>query len=180
MPRRCLRRVIPDADGGFTLIELSLALAGLLLVSSVMMSFFVSVSRADLVHTADDNALEQLRDARQRMSRDVREARRFTAASPLSFSVWVDAGWDEVVGADENITWSVDVAGNLWRSVGDDSRIEARGLSVSESYFSFDSNAPSSITTMRMHLVVIVAAPGDGAPSGSRSLETEITLRNVP
>ena len=45
------------------IIELSLALAGLLLVSSVMMSFFVSVSRADLVHTADDIALEQLRDS---------------------------------------------------------------------------------------------------------------------
>ena len=179
MPRRDRRRVITDGDEGFTLIELSMAMAGLLLISAVMMSFFVGATKVDLVHTADDTALEQLRDARQRMSRDIREARRFTATWPLGFTVWVDAGWDEVVGPDELITWSIDVAGNLWRSVGDDSRIEARSLSVEASYFAFDAANASSVSSMQMHLVVQVAAPGDGQ-SGTRSLDTEITLRNVP
>ncbi|MCB2223575.1 MAG: hypothetical protein KQH83_05295 [Actinobacteria bacterium] len=180
MVRGKLRRDVVDTDGGFTLVEVSIALTGLLLISSVMMSFFVGATRVDATHTADDAALEQLRDARQRMSRDVREARRFTAAGPHGFTVWVDDGWDEVVGTDELITWSIDVAGNLRRAVGESSRVEARGLSVERSYFAFDAANPSSISSMRMHLEAEVEGPGGGPPTGTRSLDTEITLRNVP
>jgi len=180
MPRRIERRDAVDGSGGFTLLELSIAMTGLLLISAVMMSFFVGVVRVDAVHTSDDKALEQLRDARQRMSRDVREARRFTTTWTQGFTVWIDDGWDEVVGADELVTWSVDIAGNLWRSAGDDSRIEARGLSVAESYFAFDASIASSVTSMQMHLVVVVEGPGDGSAAGTRSLDTEISLRNVP
>ncbi len=180
MPRRTRRRDLLQGSAGFSVIELSIALAGLLVVSSVMMSFFVGVARVDGVHTADDTALEQLRDARQRMSRDIREARRFYATWPLGFTVWLDAGWDEVIDAGELVTWSVDEAGNLRRSVGEASRIEAGGISLSESYFTFDSTMPGSVTSMQMHLVVVVGRPGDGAAAGTRALDTEITLRNVP
>ena len=180
MPRRTRRRVLFQDSAGFTLIELSIALAGLLVVSSVMMSFFVGVARVDGVHTSDDTALEQLRDARQRMSRDIREARRFYAISPLGFTVWLDTGWDEVIDPGELITWSVDEGGNLRRSIGEASRVEARGISLYESYFAFDSTMPGSVTSMQMHLVVVVGRPGDGAAAGTRALDTEITLRNVP
>jgi type II secretory pathway pseudopilin PulG len=180
MPRRRLRRRLIDGSEGFTLIELSIAMSGLLLISAVMMSFFVGATRIDAVHSSDDVALEQLRDARQRMSRDVREAKRFTTAWPLGFTVWIDDGWDDVVGPGELVTWSVDVAGNLSRSAGDHARIEARGLSVAGSYFAFDSSTPSGITSMRIHLVVEVEGPSDGSAAGTRSLDTEITLRNVP
>jgi hypothetical protein len=180
MPRPTRRRDLMQGSAGFSLIELSIALAGLLVVSSVMMSFFIGAARVDGVHMSDDIALEQLRDARQRMSRDVREARRFYAIWPLGFTVWIDAGWDEVIDADELISWSVDEEGNLRRSVGEASRIEARGISVSESYFTFDSAMPGSVTSMGMHIVVIVGRPGDGAAAGTRALDTEITLRNVP
>jgi len=180
MPRRNKRRRLIGGSEGFTLIELSIAMSGLLLISAVMMSFFVGATRIDAVHSSDDVALEQLRDARQRMSRDVREARRFTATWPLGFTVWIDDGWDEIIGPGELVTWSVDVAGNLWRAAGDDSRIEARGLSVAESYFAFDSSTPSGVTSMRIHLVARVEGPSDGSSTGTRSLETEISLRNVP
>jgi len=180
MPRRIERRDAVDGSGGFSLVELSIAMAGLLLISSAIVSFFVGAARVDAVHTADDKALEQLRDARQRMSRDVREARRFTTTWPKGFTVWIDDGWDEVMGDGELVTWSVDIAGNLWRSAGDDSRIEARGLSVAESYFAFDAPTPSSVASMLMHLVVVVEGPGDGTAVGTRSLDTKISLRNVP
>jgi type II secretory pathway pseudopilin PulG len=180
MPHRPVRPRRADGSEGFTLIELSIAMGGLLLVSAVMMSFFVGATRVDATHTSDDVALEQLRDARQRMSRDVREARRFTSAWSHGFTVWVDDGWDEVIGTNELITWSIDVGGNLRRTAGEDSRVEARGLSLSDSAFSFDSAVASSITTMRIRLAVLVEGPGDGATAGVRSLETEISLRNVP
>lgn len=180
MPRRTGRRDLIQDSAGFTVIELSIALAGLLVVSSLMMSFFVGAARVDGVQTSDDKALEQLRDARQRMSRDIREARRFYAIWPLGFTVWIDTGWDEVIGAGELISWSVDEGGNLRRSVGEASRVEVRGISLNESYFTFDSAMPGSVTSMRMYLVVVVGRPGDGAEAGTRALDTEITLRNVP
>lgn len=180
MPRRKKRRRLIEGSEGFTLLELSIAMSGLLLVSAVMMSFFVGAARIDAVHSSDDVALEQLRDARQRMSRDVREARRFTTTWPLGFTVWIDEGWDGVIGPGELVTWSVDIAGNLWRSAGVDARIEARSLSPAESYFVFDSATSSGITSMRIHLVVAVEGPSDGSSAGTRSLDTEISLRNVP
>ncbi len=167
------------ASAGFTLVEVSIAMAGLLLISAVMTSFFVGATRVDATHTADDEALEQLRDARQRMSRDVREARRFTATWEQGFTIWIDDGWDEVAPAEEFVTWSIDEGGYLRRSVGEASRVEARGLDRSASYFAFDAPLPSSVTSMQMHLVVLVRDPG-GRTIGTRSLDTEITLRNVP
>lgn len=180
MPYRTERGRAGDGSGGFSLIELSIAMSGLLLVSAVMMSFFLGAVRVDDVHTSDDTALEQLRDARQRMSRDIREARRFTVAWQQGFTVWIDDGWDGVVGSGELVTWSIDVAGNLWRSSGDESRIEARGISVSDSYFAFDAPTPSSITSMQIHLVAVLVDPVDGSTTGTRSLDTDISLRNVP
>jgi len=180
MPRRILRRIVDVGSEGLTLIEMSIAMAGFLMVSAIMMSIVVGAARVDLLHSADDMALEQLRDARQRMSRDVREARRFTTAELHEFTVWIDEGWDQVVGPDELVTWRIDIAGNLWRTAGSNSRIEARGLSTSQSYFAFDAGVPSSATSMRLHLVVGVESLGEGADSCARALSTEITLRNVP
>jgi type II secretory pathway component PulJ len=167
----------PTRSGGFTLVELSVALAGAAVIAVMMTSFFVGATRVDELHGADDDALTQLRDARQRISRDVREARRFTWIETNSFSVWVDDGWDEEIGSDEIVTWSIDEAGNLRRSVGAASRIEARDLSVGESWFAFDAVVASSVTSMEMHLVAVVE---DRAGTGRRTLDTEITMRNVP
>jgi type II secretory pathway pseudopilin PulG len=175
--REAITRRAPGASGGFTLIEVSVALAGAAVIAVMMTSFFVGATRVEEMHRADDDALTQLRDARQRMSRDIREARRFTWIDAASFTVWIDEGWDEVVGADETITWSIDEGGNLRRAVGEDSRIEAQGLSVAESWFEYDAVVASSVTSMQMHLVAVVE---DRAGTGRRTLDTEISMRNVP
>ena len=91
--------------------------------------------------------------------------------------MWIDAGWDEVIGEGETVTWSIDQAGNLRRGVGEDSRIEAQGLAVAESWFAFDAVVASSVASMQMHLVAVVE---DRAGTGRRTLDTEITMRNVP
>jgi type II secretory pathway pseudopilin PulG len=168
----------PDETGsaGFTLIEISIALAGLAVVATMLMTVFVGANKVDDLHTSDDTALEQLREARQRMSRDVREARRFTSIGSRDFTVWVDEGWDEVIGSGELITWTIYETGDLVRSTDFAERVEASGVSYADSWFGFDATVAASVTRMEIHL----AAPVESGLGGTRTLDTEITLRNVP
>ncbi|MBN2113829.1 MAG: hypothetical protein JW785_06860 [Acidimicrobiia bacterium] len=170
-------RLFPREAAGLTLVELALAMAGMALVATTMVSVFVGATRVEQVQAADDAAQEAVRDARSRLAKDVREARRFTAAGPASFSVWIDYEWDAVMPAAEVVTWSVNSSGALVRTVGSSAgRVEAWGLSGAESRFSYDSTLPAQITRAFVHLVVGVAGPGDGA----RTLDFEVALRNVP
>lgn len=174
------RRLGPlrQADTGTTVVELALAMVGLAVISMTMMSFFVGATAVDDLHEADDVALEQIRDARARLSRDVREARRFTAIGQYGFTVWIDEQWDDVVDAGELVTWGINTDGALFRSAGAANRIEARGLSVEQSAFAYDSNHPAYATMIDVHLVALV---DDAAGVGTtRSLDTEVSLRNVP
>jgi Tfp pilus assembly protein PilW len=167
----------PRGEAGVTLVELAITMAGLALVSTGMISFLVGSNRVDQLQAADDAAQEAVRDARGRLARDVREARRFTAAAVASFTVWLDDEWDGVMPAEELVTWSIDAAGGLVRSVGESSgRVEAAGVSVADSRFTYDSTLAAQVTRAYVHLVIQVAGP----ESGYRTLDFEISLRNVP
>lgn len=166
----------PSGESGFSVVELVVAMAGMALVSLMMLSVFTGATEVDELHAADDAALEQLRDARERMSRDVRQARRFTAVAGNGFTVWIDEGWDEVIGPGELVSWWFDSTGRLQRRSGDVTRLEARDVAFDLSYFSFDSVEPTDVTAMAMHLVVVV----DSRTGTTRALDTEITLRNMP
>jgi hypothetical protein len=173
--RRHAERV-PDGETGTSLVELAASLAGLAVLASVVLSVFLGVTRVDKLHADDDVALEQVREARQRMALDVREARRFTNAAASTFSVWVDADWDGATGTSEVVTWSITPDGDLVRSVGTESAVEASGLSYLYSGFGYDEISPFLISRMGIHLVV----PVEDGVGGERILDTEITLRNVP
>jgi hypothetical protein len=175
--RRHSRTATPrPAEAGTSLVELAASLAGLAALAAVIMSVFLGVTRVDDLHADDDVALEQVREARQRMALDVREARRFTNAAASTFSVWVDADWDGTTGADEVVTWSITPEGDLVRAVNGESSVEASGLSYLYSGFGYDEVSPFLITRMGIHLVV----PVEEGVGGERILDTEITLRNVP
>lgn len=162
---------------GVTLIELAITMAGLALVSTALISFFVGATRMDQVQAADDSAQEAVRDARSRLARDVREARRFVAIGSTGFTVWVDDDWDGVMPAEELVTWSIGSAGALTRTVGDGTgRVEAGGLNPADSRFRYDSTLAAQVTRAYVHLVVGVGGPGGGA----RTLDFEVSLRNVP
>jgi Tfp pilus assembly protein PilW len=167
----------PHGGAGVTLVELAITMAGLALVCTGMISMFVATTRVDQVQAADDTAQEGVRDARGRLAKDVREARRFTAATLTSFTVWIDDEWDGVMPAAELVTWSMDTAGSLVRSVGEGGgRVEAAGLSLADSRFTYDSTLAALVTRAYLHLVIGVGGP----EGGYRTLDFEVSLRNVP
>jgi Tfp pilus assembly protein PilW len=174
---RCRRRHGLRREAGVTLVELAITMAGLALVSTAMISLFVSTTRVDQAQAADDAAQEAVRDARARLAKDVREARRFTVAGYSSFTVWLDDEWDGVMPAAELVTWSINSAGGLVRSVGGAAgRVEAWGLSRADSRFTYDSTTAAQVTRAYLHLVVGVGGP----EAGYRTLDFEVSLRNVP
>lgn len=175
--RRCCAWWRRDETGA-TVVELGIAMVGLGIISMTMMSFFVSATAVEDLHKADDTALEQIRDARARLSRDVREARRFTAIGRFGFTVWIDEQWDDVIDVGELVTWGINTDGALFRSTDGANRLEAQGLLVDLSAFSYDSTHPDYATMIDVHLVAAVDdAAGVG---GTRTLDTEVSLRNVP
>jgi hypothetical protein len=168
----------PGFEAGATVVELAIAMIGLGIISMTMMSFFVGATSVEDLHKADDLALEQIRDARARLSRDVREARRFTSIGQYGFTVWIDQQWDNVIDVGELVTWGIDTDGALFRSSDGSDRIEARGLLLDQSRFTYDSVLADHATMIEVHLVVGV---DDAAEvGGTRSLDTEVSLRNVP
>jgi hypothetical protein len=177
MRSNCRRRLWPHDGAGVSLVELAITMAGLALVATGMVSLFVAATGVDRVQAADDFAQEAVRDARSRLAKDVREARRFTAAATTSFTVWLDDEWDGVMPAVELVTWSITTAGGLSRAVGDGTgRVEAWGLSRADSRFTYDSTLAAQITQAYVHLVVEVAGPA----AAYRTLDFEVSLRNVP
>ena len=177
MRRRRRLRQAPRGAAGVSLVELAITMAGLALVSTAMISLFVGTTRVDEAQAADDTAQEAVRDARSRLAKDVREARRFTAAGPWSFTVWVDDEWDGLMPSAELVTWSISSSGALVRAVGDSAgRVEAWGLSRYESRFLYDSTLPAQVTRAYLRLVFGVGGPEGGA----RALDFEVALRNVP
>lgn len=158
-------------------MELAITMAGLALVSAAMVAFLVGTTRVDQAQAADDAAQEAVRDARGRLAKDIREARRFTAVSPTSFTVWVDDEWDGVMASAELITWSIDSTGALMRAVGEaGGRVEARGVSQSDSRITYDHAVAAQVTRTYLHLVVGVTGP----QVASRTVDFEVSLRNVP
>ena len=164
-------------EAGVTLVELAVTMASLALVSTAMVSVFVETTQVDQAQAADDAAQEAVRDARGRLAKDIREARRFTAVSGTSFTVWLDDEWDGVMASAELVTWSIDSTGALLRAVGDaGGRVEARGVSRSDSRFTYDHAVAAQVTRAYFHLVVEMAGP----QPASRTLDFEVSLRNVP
>jgi Tfp pilus assembly protein PilW len=160
-----------------SLVELTIAMAGLALVAAGMVSLVVASTRMEQVQAADDAAQEAVRDARSLLARDVREARRFITAGAASFTVWIDDDWDGLMPDAELVTWSVGESGTLVRSVGGAAGgVEASGLSPAESYFAYDDTRPAMVTQAFVHLVVGVGGP----EGGTRTLDFAVSLRNVP
>ena len=158
-------------------MELAITMAGLALISTAIVAFLVGTTRVDQAQAADDSAQEAVRDARGRLAKDIREARRFTAVSPTSFTVWVDDEWDGVMASAELVTWSVESTGALVRAAGEAAgRVEARGLSQSDSRFTYDHTVAAQVTRAYLHLILGVAGP----QATSRSVDFEVSLRNVP
>jgi type II secretory pathway pseudopilin PulG len=172
-----LRRLAPSGDGGMTLVELGISLAGLAVIATMLTPFFVGVTRVDRLHEADDAALVTLRQVRQRITRDVREARGFVVASPLTMTVWLDADWDGIQDTGERVSWALLDDGSLARLTDNGGSVTVvGGLDPAASGFTYSSSSPQDIRTATIRLESPVAVDG----GGDRSMEFDVSLRNMP
>lgn len=159
-----------------TLVELGISLAGLAVVAAMLTTFFVGVTKVDLLHEADDNALLTLRQIRQRITRDVREARALVVAGPSSMTVWHDADWDGVQDIGERATWTILTSGSLVRTnVVSGTVTVAQGLDPSLSRFTYSSTSVLDIRSVTIRLDSVVEQS-----QGDRSIEFDVSLRNMP
>ena len=161
-----------------TVVELSISLAGLAVVGAMLVTFFVGVTRVDRLHEADDDALLTLRTVREHITRDVREARGFVVAGAAGMTMWHDADWDGVLDDGELVAWKIGDDGVLTRQIdGEDAVVLTRGLESASSSFRFDGASAVDIRTVD---ILLTAGVATGPPSTDRSLQFEVSLRNMP
>jgi type II secretory pathway pseudopilin PulG len=164
-------------EEGISLIEVMVSVAGLAVIATMLISVFVGVTRVNTSHDADDRALLTLREVRQRITRDVREARGFLVANPATMTLWSDDDWDGVRDTGEMVTWTLGTDGVLTRSTnGGISVAVVEGLDPARSGFTYDASTVLNIRSATVSLVSTV----DTAGGGDRALQFEVSLRNMP
>ncbi len=170
-----LRRRIRGEDG-LTLVEMSVASFIGALLSVLMISWVFTVYSTDDLHRTDDEAMQDLRFAKDEMARDLRSGV-VTALGDQSVTLWLDWDHDDVVATGESVTWRIETSGELVRHVeGIDPEVILTGLDTEVSGFTFDSSDPGAVRNVGFDLVVGIS--GRGGTPGTRSISSEISLRS--
>lgn len=149
---RRLRRTLDD-DGGMSLVELGVSMVITSLLAVLMVTWLSAALQSENSHASYDEALADLRDVSDRLSREVRAAGYLITAEPYSLSFWLDGNRDGVVGAGESITWAIE-GSDMRRFTEDDSEdvVVATHLTTG-SRFSYDNTTPGSVTRVTVDLV---------------------------
>lgn len=191
-------RARATSDHGFTIAEMSVAIALLSLLGSILAVGVLSTHKAVRITTDETQGLEDVRTASERLARDIRDARGVTVndpnpaynASQSQLTVWIDYNSDYVQSADETITWQLMNAGdghfNMVRSVKSGGQVvEARTL-VSNLAFTYClasgacTSAPTSTNTdIRSVSVDMTYDAVIGSATSSRHVTFQVRLRNV-
>jgi type II secretory pathway pseudopilin PulG len=159
-----------------TLIELMVSMLLMSLIATALVTGVATAMRSANLHRDDDRAVQDLRHAKERLTRELRAITELTAASASSVTFWLDADADSVADVGETITWEITTGGSLVRSTdaGASSSIVSN-LVAASSGFTFDTTAVAEIRRISVDLTAAV-----GSSDGSRSIQTEIFLRNAP
>jgi len=167
---------LPARDHGFTLVELMVALFGVVLVSVVMLSVFVATNRADRHHEADDRAMAELRTVLELITKDLRRSEQLVVADAKSVTLWIDESRDRTADPGETITWTIESDGAVSRSTdGGTYGVLAGGMSYADSNFGYDSVYPYQVRRVTVNLAAFVRSPG---VDGARYVATEVFIRN--
>lgn len=159
--RWVIRRLNRNGDQGVTLVELSIAIMLIGVISAFVVGAVIGAQK--IIRTGDDQTrgLEQVKTAAERLARDIRDARgvlcnptgtdaALAAADPTCqyhLQVWIDYNSDYVQESNETVTWALKTgtaAGHysLVRTAGGTTQIEASAI-VKQVAFSYD-YAPAS------------------------------------
>lgn len=179
------------SDDGITLVELSIASFILLVISALMLTAMMMVSRTNQIVAEDTESLTTARIARQRIERELRQADEILPASTSTALVlWLDENNDGVKDSTELIAWTFqDIDGapggkaELIRSVADPSidpqpnGIHYRSpLGTSYIPYSYDVAAPA---TQQVTITLIVEPETDGLGGEPVTLKSIVSPRNI-
>jgi Tfp pilus assembly protein PilW len=168
---RATRRDLGQGEEGFTLVELVMATLGLMLISALMVTWFVGVNSAERAQSDADTAVRQALEVRERITRDLRRARGVTMATVAEVRVWLDDDGDEVQDTGEIVAWRIGTDGSLFRGVSGVERLEASGVDALRSGFTYDSGDAALVSRIDVALFIVA---GDSV----RSVDSTIYLRN--
>lgn len=178
-------------DRGMTLVELSISSFILLIVSAMMLTAFMMVTRTNRIVAEDTETLTTARIARSRLEREIRQADEVVSSSNASsITIWLDQNNDDTLDVGEQITWSfVDIDGapggkaQLVRSSDDTSVADQpNGIHYRSpdgtGYlpFVYDTTPP---TTQQVTVTLIVEPETAGAGGEPVTLQSTVTPRNV-
>lgn len=193
---RARRRVQVD-DAGMSLVEVLVAMALLMAVSSAITAAVVSVAGG--LRSTDDEArgLGDVKTVAERLDRDVRDARGVLCdGAPLAdgtpdpdchshLQVWIDYNSNYKLDSGETVTWKLAPLSDghhfqVLRTVGTTSKVEATSLIVNFA-FTYDTPPTNSFTTTRTRTVVTGMTYDAiyAQAAGSRTLNFTTRLRNV-
>jgi prepilin-type N-terminal cleavage/methylation domain-containing protein len=136
-----------SGDSGVTLVELSVTILLLGVVSAFVSGAVIGAQKLFRVGDDQTRGLEQVRVAAERLSRDVRDARAVMcnpAGTPAALAtadptcafhlqLWIDYNSDYVQQASETVTWQLVASGaaghyNFVRSVNGSNQVEASAI----------------------------------------------------
>ncbi len=151
-------------DQGVTLVELSIAIMLIGVISAFVVGAVIGAQK--IIRTGDDQTrgLEQVKTASERLARDIRDARgvlcnpsgtdaALVAADPTCayhLQVWIDYNSDYVQESNETVTWALKTATaaghySLVRTAGSSTQVEASAI-VKQVAFSYDYPPASAVS----------------------------------
>lgn len=162
-------------DGGFSVVELGIAMMLTALVSALMIVWIIGVAGADERQRSNDQALENLRDVTDQLSRDIRSAEYLITAQEGSMSMWLDTNQDDVIDPGETVTWTLGSTDVLRTSDTGTISVVATRIASTLSRFTYDSLVAADVAQVSIELVV--ESPW-GASSDALRVSTDVYLRN--
>jgi prepilin-type N-terminal cleavage/methylation domain-containing protein len=166
MPTR--RRTSAEDESGFTLVELIIVMVLLALVLAVVANTLWTVQRSEAYTRGRTVALDDMRSALNRMTKDLRQTADINGtptASHLDIDTYID-------GVETHVVYDV-TDGVLTRSVGNGTAQLVQDELTNDEIFTYTPDA----TAPNMVAVVFVVKPSN-LPDTTLTLNAEIELRN--
>jgi prepilin-type N-terminal cleavage/methylation domain-containing protein len=193
----------PANEGGFTLVELMVALTIMGLVMGAITSTVISTMRLDQQQVSMQDVIDDGRISLQAIRRELRSARRVHEGSDSrSLRFWVDQDQDQIVSPEEEICYLVEPFGtrgdqwqiSRWTNATEPEhcqagatppaggrRVVARTLVDPDAFVEYlpVPAGPDQPATREVHVLLELEVAG-ARNIDSTTVETSIRLRNVP
>lgn len=174
--RRLVRRIVRD-EGGFSLIELTIAAALLVLIVAASLTVLESGAQTERGQRVRAETLEDQRIGMERMTKEIRQALSIETASTRS-ALHMET---LVGGVEHDVTYEV-TGGVLRRTLDGGTAVPLVSGVVSDEVFCYDPpdcllSSPDSSSPKLIEVALEVEPDSSGAPSVL--LKTDVHLRNV-